>query len=261
MKPIIWSFGGGTQSAAIAVLIALSKLPIPERCVIADTSYESTETWDYTDKFIRPMLSKVGLEVEIATHSLSRYDLYDKKGGAVIPMWTRTGQLSNFCSGNWKRDVVKKWLAQPERGYGRKNPVVQWIGFSSNEKLRCKPAQVKWIENKFPLIHGYGVTLNRADCVRLVENHGLPTPPKSACYFCPFRNQREWKHQKMNYPDDHAKAVFYDNEIRKNDPLQEGLWVHRSLKPLDEVDFDAPEQPVLFKPEEIVCTSGSGCWT
>ena len=34
----VWSFGGGTQSVAIAVLIAQGRLPKPERTIFADTS-------------------------------------------------------------------------------------------------------------------------------------------------------------------------------------------------------------------------------
>lgn len=33
--PIIWSYGGGTQSLAIAVIVARGELPTPERVVIA----------------------------------------------------------------------------------------------------------------------------------------------------------------------------------------------------------------------------------
>ena len=37
-KPVILSYGGGTQSIAICILIAQGRLPKPERIIIADTS-------------------------------------------------------------------------------------------------------------------------------------------------------------------------------------------------------------------------------
>lgn len=260
-KPIIWSFGGGTQSAAIAVLIAQGKLPTPERCVIADTGRESSETWEYTDAYIRPLIAKVGLEVEIAPHSLVTRDMYDNQGRVLIPAWTKEGQLPTFCSNEWKQRVVRRWLRQSERGYGQKNPVTQWIGFSTNEISRCKPTGVKWIDTEWPLIMGYGLRLNRADCVRLVEDAGLPTPPRSACWMCPFRTNKEWAHQRETQPKDHLKAIQLDELIRKNDRRGEGLYVHLSRVPLGDVDFDTvpTRQEGLFS--EMACTSGAGCWT
>jgi len=45
-KPGVWSYGGGTQSIAIALLVVMVKLPKPDLIVTADTSFEASETWE-----------------------------------------------------------------------------------------------------------------------------------------------------------------------------------------------------------------------
>lgn len=266
-KPIIWSNGGGTQSAAIAVLISQGKLPVPERCVMADTSRECSQTWDYLENYLRPLLfESAGLEVEIVPHSYSRVDLFSKPTARkpeqiLLPAWTNrgVGRLRPFCSGEWKRDAVYRWLREPERGYGRKNPIVQWLGFSRDELGRCKPAKQKWVEIHWPLIMNYGLTLTRKDCVQIVVNAGLPTPPKSRCWMCPHQTNAEWRELSSNYPQEFAAAVEIDNRIIEWDK-RDGLYLHRSGVPLAQADLsspDAPEHPLFGRGED--CDAGM-CW-
>lgn len=260
MKPIVWSSGGGTQSTAIAVLIAQGKLPVPERAVIADTGRESSETWWYLDNYTRPLLSKVGLEIEIAPHDLATVDLYAADGKPLIPAFTQDGMMSAFCSNEWKKRVVGRWLRQ--RGYDPKNPIVEWIGFSRNEIGRCKPSDVKWIETEWPLIMGYGICVNRHQCTQIVKDAGLPDPPRSACFMCPFKTDIEWKHQQENWPQDHARAIQLDKDIREKDSLN-ALWLHRGRKPLDECSFDEQEtgQTSLFGHQGGQNCKTQTCWT
>jgi hypothetical protein len=261
-KPIIWKSGGGTQSTAIAVLISQGKLPTPERAVIADTGRESSETWWYLNEYVRPLLWKVGLEVEVAPHSLATKDLYDTEGKTLIPAYTDSGMLSTFCSNEWKKRVVSRWLRQPERGYGPQRPIIEWIGFSRNEIGRCKPTDTKWIETHWPLIMGYGVCVSRAECVGIIADAGLPKSPRSACVHCPFRTDPEWLHQQTHWPKDHLHAVQIDKEIREKDSLN-ALWLHKSRKPLDEVDFTESEsaQESLFGHQGGENCKAQTCWT
>lgn len=39
MKTLVWSYGGGTQSAAIAALIKLGELPMPDLFDGCDSGY------------------------------------------------------------------------------------------------------------------------------------------------------------------------------------------------------------------------------
>jgi hypothetical protein len=249
-RAIIQSYGGGVQSAAIAVLVVQGKLPRPERIVMADTGREATLTWDYLCESVQPLLATVGLKVEIASHSLARVDTHAKSGDGrpLFPVFTDGGgRLPNMCSVEWKRRVVGRWLRQ--QGYGPQRPVVQWLGISTDESHRMKPdSGLKWASIEYPLAD---LRLSRSDCITLVERAGLPTPPRSSCWMCPFRSDKEWVALRERGDGDWEKAVALDERIR-NDGISGKLYVHRSTKPLAEASFRHEKQTELFD----VCEEG-----
>jgi len=255
-RAITWSYGGGTQSVAIAVLVAAGKLPRPDWIGIADTGRESSETWEYTDRWVRPLLRQVGLEIEVVSHSLSKVDLRSHKGDLLIPAYTENGVLDTFCSSEWKKFVIRRRLRA--LGYGPKAPVATWIGISLDEIGRCKPSGVDWQSYEWPLIWTRPA-MRRSDCYALIAEAGLPKSPKSSCVMCPWRRNEQWAHQRDNYPEDHEKACQLDEEIRAKD-RSGAVWVHHSRVPLREADLTVPDKPLspLFGEVEG-CDSGM-CW-
>lgn len=235
-RALTWSYGGGTQSAAIAVLIAQDKLPKPECSVIADTGREQSETWAYLRQHVQPLLASVGVTIHRAPHSMATVDLYSKSGKLLIPAFTPpNGKLPTFCSTEWKKRVVQRYLRQ--HGYGPGRPVDTWIGFSLEEAYRrMKPSGVAWQEYTWPLVDL--VPRTRNECRQLVLDAGLPDPPRSSCWMCPYHTDEEWRHIKDKAPVDWAKAVVFDEEIRRMDTV----YVHRSFKPLSEVTLDSEEE-------------------
>jgi hypothetical protein len=222
-KPIIWSFGGGTQSIAIAILVATGKLPTPDRIVFADTSGEMTEVWDYMHAYVEPLLlDSVGKKIEVAPHSLASVDLYREKDGVkklLIPAYTQTGKLPTFCSKEWKAYVVRRFIG----GY-EANPdgVIMWLGMSTNEIGRIKPADVGWIDHQWPLCDmprqsGYGIRMNRIECRKLVLDFGWPDPPSSACVWCPNLDNHQWQRMKQYAPQDLRRAAQIQNLIYAQD--------------------------------------------
>ena len=111
-----------------------------------------------------------------------------------------------------------------------------WIGFSRDEVARA----VKMMKGqefqkgliRFPLIHD--VPLTRREAIKVVEDFGWPTPPRSACYICPNHGDHEWREMKEKRPDEFTLAVQVERDIQKKDP---DAWLHRSCVPLDQVDF------------------------
>lgn len=244
-RAIIQSYGGGVQSAAIAVLVVQGKLPRPERIVMADTGREAPETWDYLREHVQPFLGTVGLQVEIAPHSLATVDLFPASGGGrpLIPVFTVEGnKLPTFCSVEWKRRVVGRWLRA--EGYGPAKPVVEWLGISTDEVLRAnKRSDSAWVEYDYPLLD---LNLSRSDCIALVQKAGLPEPPRSSCEMCPHRTDAEWMRLRDRNPEAFQRAV----ELERG--LPPDLFLHRSRKPLAEVQFRHENQGELFD----VCEEG-----
>ena len=246
-RAVIHSYGGGVQSAAVAVLVVQGKLPRPERVVMADTGREAALTWKYLAECVQPLLATTGLRVEIASHSLATVDMYPKAGGRpLIPAFTAEKQrLPSFCSVEWKRRVVHRWLRA--EGYGPARPVTQWLGISVDETARARTFPVSWAMVAYPLLD---MGLTRTACIQLVERAGLPRPPRSSCWMCPFRLDAEWMAMRERNDGDWDKALEMDASIR--DTGNGGLYLHRSAKPLAAVEFRHEHQRDLFD----VCEEG-----
>lgn len=251
-KPVVWSSGGGVQSSAIAALICQGKLPRPDLAVMADTGREYSPVWDYMNKWVIPALHEVGVELHIAGHELATVDLWSGKDGKtlLIPAFTdvsgEPGALPKFCNQEWKVRVVQRFCRQ----HGIRD-ADQWIGFTIDEMERMRVYQEgKAWQHVYPLID---MRLTKPDCIALVERMGWPTPPGSSCWMCPFRSDYEWQQMIDECPSDFEKAkAFEKNEVRSRDPH---AWLHRSCRPIGEVDFSS--EPDLFsKP----CNSGM-CFT
>ena len=100
---------------------------------------------------------------------------------------------------------------------------------------------------EYPLLT---LNMNRKDCYRVIEEAGLPTPPKSSCFFCPFHSKETWRRLKIERRDLFDKSVYLEEKINeKRDAAGKSrMWLTRYGKPLDMVvddqltfDFDGPE--------------------
>lgn len=259
-KTQVFSYGGGQQSVAIAVLIAQGKLPKPDHIVIADTGREASSTWEYLERYVRPMLKPLGLEVEIAPHDLATVDLFSGNGDVLMPMYTdqsgQKGKLASYCSNEWKKRVTSRYL----RAQGVKE-CDNWIGFSLDEIERVKPSGLKWLHQVYPLLDGlledhvpWGLgsrfAMSRGDCVALIRDAGLPLPAKSSCWMCPHRGNSQWRDLRDNHPDDFQAAIDLEAELRERDPH---VFLHKDCVPLEMAD--------LSKDSELDSNCSLGlCW-
>lgn len=250
-NPIVWSCGGGTQSAAIAALICKGELPRPDVAVMADTGREATETWNYFHEILRPKLKEVF--VDLVRLNPDEYKTVDLWGGAdkdtvLMPMFTNqsgeVGQTRKYCSNEWKSRPIDRYLRRLGLKSGR-----MWIGFSTDEIHRMRfDKDAPW-QHVYPLIDK---RMSRADCVTTVLRMGWPAPPRSSCWMCPYRSDQEWRHLKAHMSGDFHTAVRLEKDIRRKDP---NLFLHRSCKPLGEVNFNEGQGDLLDQ-----CGSGM-CFT
>lgn len=247
----IVTYGGGIQSTTIAALIVAGRLPRPERIVMADTGRERSAVWRYLDEVTRPRLAAVGLDVERIDHSYSTVDLVAHNGDLLMPVFTEGGKLATFCSREWKSFPVRRYLR--EHGYGPTNPVRLWFGMSLDEVGRMRTSDVKWIENCYPLILNAETRMSRGDCVSFLEREGWPTPPKSACWMCPHRDDATWAEMKRDDPADFEAAVKLEKEIQAG--TWGDVWLHKSRRPLDEATFEQADTLPLLD----LCADA--CWT
>jgi len=236
----VWSCGGGTQSCAIAALIVQGRLPKPDVAVICDTEYEKQSTWTYYETILKPQLATVGVDLvrikrsEWANPWANR--VVTAKGLALIPAFglsETSGEvikLSAYCSNGWKMEARRRWLSKTHKL--KPAQIRTWLGFSLDEpkrwlKLEGKP------EIRLPLIHD--VPLRREQSIRLVvEEMGWPEPPRSNCWMCPHQRDDEWMLLQATNPSEFQQAIEFEQKLHTTNP---DLFLHRSLKPLDQVVF------------------------
>src|SRR5690606_25124341 len=57
--------------------------------------------------------------------------------------------------------------------------------------------------------------LTRKDCKAIVADAGLPVPPKSSCFFCPFHKRSEWIELRREQPELFKRAVEIENRLNE----------------------------------------------
>lgn len=246
------SLGWGVQSFTLAAMVALGELEPVDVAIHADTTHEASWTYDFTKRWM-PWLEEHGIPVVVVVATHEKKNIIDKWGGMQLPTYTASahgdGQIRRQCTHEWKIRPMREYIQAHRNG----EPVEQWIGISLDEFQRMKPADVKYITNRWPLIDK---RMTRNDCVNWLEKHGLEVPPKSACTFCPFHSTAEWwriKSEKVDWQE----AVEVDRAIRKARPPYD-LFVHPSRKPLDEVDFRTMEEKGQMSLWDAECSGMCG---
>lgn len=260
-KPIhIISLGAGVQSSTMALMAACGEIePMPVAAIFADTQAEpeSVYTWlDWLEKQLPFPVYRV-TQGSLADAGLRLFR--SKKSGNVyqknlIPLYTKKpdgskGFLWRKCTRDYKiAPILRKVreLAHIKRAE-KEVQVIQWIGISIDEAHRMKPSRDKWVEHRWPLIES---RTSRFDCIRWMEAKGLPRPPRSACVFCPYHNDKEWLRLKTEEPLEFQKAVEWERSCQAastQDEVIQGIpFLHSSLVTLDRVKFDETKQANLF---------------
>lgn len=241
------SLGAGVQSSALFLMSCTGELEKADVAIFADTQQEPTQVYTYLS-----WLEHKGNEHGIPVYKVSAGDLgadaIARKEGekgryANIPFYlswddgSPGGMMRRQCTGDYKIDPIKRKVRELLKERGEKRAQM-WVGISTDEIQRMKDSGVKYIENHYPLIEK---RMSRTDCLSWYNSKGYPTPPRSACVFCPYRKDAEWSRLKREEPAAFQRAIEFDRKIRHMPNIRGTCFLHRSRKPLEEVDFDNPE--------------------
>jgi len=263
-KPIhILSLGAGVQSSTLALMAAAGEVtPMPVAAIFADTQAEPQSVYRWLDWLEGQLPFPV---YRVTAGSLTEGALMvrtnPRKGHeyvrSIIPAFTLNpdgtkGIVGRSCTRDFKlAPMFKKMRELAGITRGQKTPgVVSWIGISLDEVSRMKPSRLAWAQNRWPLIE---LEMTRHDCFRWMKNKGFPTPPRSACTYCPFHSDVEWRRLKNDSPEDFAAAVRFEKELQDlHAPVGRGRldsipFLHDSLVPLGEVDFSESDATGQFK--------------
>lgn len=273
MTKTVISYGGGVQSTAMLVLAAQGRLTGPDGPPVTDALFsnvgddsEHPATLDYVRDVATPWAAEHGVIV----HELHRV----KRDGSIETLWGRLMKegsrsipipvrMSNGapgtrnCTADFKIKVIDKWC----KGDGATvdAPYTTCIGISTDEIERINNRRdTRHTVAAYPLID---LRMSRNDCETVIRDAGMPVPPKSACFFCPFHRPQTWAEMRRDEPDLFAKSVHLETVLNERRDMlgKDPVWLTRFDKPLDRAVREAQSQ--LTWPEGPEgCDSGS-CWT
>ncbi len=238
------SYGGGVQSTALVVLAVQGRIDFDAAlfCNVGDDS-EHPDTLDYVRDVATPWAAERGLPI----HTLVKRPTRGRFAGKVetlygrlthpdsqsdgIPVRMASGAPgSRACTADFKIRVMQKW--HKAHGATPDNPTIVAIGISTDEFHRAGRGRDEAYEKRtYPLLD---LDLSRQDCVNIISRAGLPVPPKSACYFCPYTRLRNWQELRRDRPDLFEKAAALEDHMnaRRSVAGKDPVWFTDKLIPL-----------------------------
>lgn len=262
--PHFISLGAGVQSSTLALMAAAGEIgPMPAAAIFADTHAEPESVYEWLgwlEKHLPFPVYRVSAG-SLTARSLGKFT--NRKTGKqyiknMIPAFVRNadgsrGIAGRSCTYDHKIIPITKKvreLAKIKRGQ-KSVGCVQWIGISFDEIHRMKPSRDSWSKHRWPLIER---EMSRHDCMAWMERNGFPKPPRSACTYCPFHSDHEWRRLKNNEPEAFAAAVQFERDLQElhatpglANTMNGKLFLHDSLRPLGEIDFSEDTTQGQFK--------------
>lgn len=275
-----FSFGGGVQSHAVLALQALGKLAHPYDVFLFSNvghDSENPDTLAYLDAYTRPFCEEFGIPfVELRRNVRGRgevtlvEEIFYQQRSIIIPAYFGQGGFGNRnCTTDFKVRVIDHYIRDAGYTHG-----IIGLGISTDEFRRARsttwhhyegqdyapdanadtqmalvgmekapePEKSKrnigfWKQREYPLID---LRLSRALCLDTISQVGLPEPPKSSCFFCPFTKPQQWVELKNSRPDLFERAVEIEDAIneKKLHLAKDGMFLHRAKRPLREAVFE-----------------------
>lgn len=251
-RATVLSLGAGVQSSALLLACERGDLPFkPDFAVFADTKNEPDDVYHWLN-FLETITS-IPI-IRISKGNLAEDMLAKGSRFASIPFFMANsdgelGLLRRQCTKEYKLEPVIKAIRfrlGVEYRKRMKGRVRVLIGISRDEAHRMKPSRTPWIDNTYPLVDA---GWRRETCKAYVIKETNRTPPRSACFMCPYHNDYEWANMQKNQPEAFDQAIEFDRRIRSGPKIGQikGVpFIHRSLQPLGEIDFTSPKEQVDF---------------
>ena len=262
------SYGGGVQSTALIILATQGKLGKVDAALFSNVGDDSEHP--ATIAYVRDVAVPWAADRGLTIHELKRHT----RDGQVETLWGRLMKegsrslpipvrMSNgapgtrSCTADFKIRVIAKWLKA--HGATETEPADTLIGFSTDEMGRSGNRRAFPYETPvYPLL---GLGLSRGDCAQVIRDAGLPVPPKSACFFCPFHDKRAWSEQRRDEPELFRRSVLLEDTLNaRRDVLgKDHVFLSRYGRPLAEVVTEA--QTPLFAADGPESCDDGYCWT
>jgi 3'-phosphoadenosine 5'-phosphosulfate sulfotransferase (PAPS reductase)/FAD synthetase len=255
-----FSFGGGVQSMAVLVLAVQGRVQYDAMlfCNVGHDS-ENPATIEYVERIAKPYAAANGVElVELRKTRFGQDEtllekLYRDERSIGIPVYLGSGMpMPRNCTSKYKIELMARYHKQ--HGATEDNPCITGLGISMDEIQRMRlDSKIKWQTLEYPLID---MRLYRRDCMRIIADAGLPVPPKSSCWFCPFHGREDWRRLKREQPEQFAKAVELEHMLNERRVTlgRDRIYLHTSLQPLERAVGD--QMAMDFPESDMPCDTG-----
>lgn len=260
----VFSYGGGVQSTAALVLAAQGKLDYKLFLFanVGDDS-ENPATLRYIHDVALPYAEANEIDLQVIRYVRQsgqvitlREEVLDENLRAVpIPMRMSNGMPgTRACTSNYKARPLARELKR--RGATRDDPARVGLGISIDEFQRMNQSRINWQVFEYPLID---LRLSRQDCHNIIVAAGLPVPPKSSCWFCPFWLPAHWTTLRAQDPEQFQQAVDFERAVNEKRARmgKPPIFIARIGRPLDTIG----EQGVLDLEETSDACEGVYCMT
>ena len=266
----VLSLGAGVQSTVMALMADREDNEInarfgkPDLAIFADTGWEPRAVYDHLD-WLETQLSYPVIRVSNGNIKESTTSGTNPEGRQFIdmPVYVVKPDGKQYigtrqCTKQFKLKPIHRYLKENHSTAAKGKPVKDvlvrmWLGISRDEAHRQKPSRESWISNIHPLLDA---DISRVQLSDWFQRHYPDrTLPKSACIGCPYHSDAAWAAMKAGDPESWHDAVGVDWAIRNvaaaKGSIDGTAYLHRSRKPLNEVDFGAagPENPDAFAEE------------
>lgn len=240
------SYGGGVQSTALLVLAAERRIDF-RTFLFANVGADSEHpgTLAYIEQHAAPYAAEHGIDlVELhrrPTRGISAgkvetlYSRLMRDGSRSLPIPVRMSNGApgtRSCTVDFKIQVIGKWLKA--NGATEDNKAVVGIGISLDEIQRVNNRRAMPYEiPMYPLLD-HEPPLRRQDCERIIRGAGLPVPPKSSCWFCPFHTPQRWAEMRRDEPDLFERACHLERTLnaRRDELGRDHVFLTRFNRPL-----------------------------
>lgn len=239
----VLSLGAGVQSTTLLLMSAEGILPKLDYAIFADTQGEPAYVYEHLDR-VTEAAAGGGIPVlrvskgNLAADAISRF--------ATLPYFIlyadgSAGMGQRQCTHQYKLDEIRRKVrellgaAPPAfRRVPKGRTCEQWVGFSTDEIGRISDGyQVSYQQIAYPLLD---LGMDRKACERWLRSRGWTSVAKSACLFCPYHGNKQWRDMRDNHPAEWAAACAFDVAIRRGGghelPAGATAYLHASRVPL-----------------------------
>jgi len=210
---------------------------------------ENPDTLTYHRETALPYAKAAGLELIEVWRTLRNGDretIYQRINRAdtksvVIPIRGQNGKpMARDCTADFKVRVIGKWLKA--HGATPENKATVAMGISVDEIHRANTLRAQDYEQLiYPLLD---LRMRRTDCEQVIRDAGLPVPPKSACWFCPFHKPSYWSSVDE---ETFYRAAELENVINERQATsgREPLYITRFGRPLLEAPLERTQETLF----------------